>query len=178
MILAFDTSTAACTAALFDENGGCIGRADERIGRGHSERLMPMLAELLGGRAASRIIVGVGPGSFTGIRVGIAAAHGLAIGWGAELEGMSSLALIAAGAELARLDIPHDEAVLWMVLFAIATTAGIVVLEVLAIRSPGTAASRLTRIRSYVDNHRDSVINWAYLLGGLFLLYRALIGLF
>jgi len=99
MILAFDTSTAACTAALFDENGGCIGRADERIGRGHSERLMPMLAELLGGRAASRIIVGVGPGSFTGIRVGIAAAHGLAIGWGAELEGMSSLALIAAGAQ-------------------------------------------------------------------------------
>ena len=99
MILAFDTSTAACTAALFDENGGCIGRADERIGRGHSERLMPMLAELLGGRAASRIIVGAGPGSFTGIRVGIAAAHGLAIGWGAELEGMSSLALIAAGAQ-------------------------------------------------------------------------------
>jgi tRNA threonylcarbamoyladenosine biosynthesis protein TsaB len=99
MILAFDTSTAACTAALFDENGGCIARADERIGRGHSERLMPMLAELLGGGAASRIIVGVGPGSFTGIRVGIAAAHGLAIGWGAKLEGMSSLALLAAGAQ-------------------------------------------------------------------------------
>ena len=45
----------------------------------------------------SRILVGVGPGSFTGIRVGIAAAHGLAIGWGAEIAGMSSLALIAAG---------------------------------------------------------------------------------
>jgi threonine/homoserine/homoserine lactone efflux protein len=85
--------------------------------------------------------------------------------------------MIAAGAELARLDIPHDEAVLWMVLFAIATTAGIVVLEILAIRSPGTAASRLDRIRAYVDNHRDSVINWAYLFGGLFLVYRGLIGL-
>jgi tRNA threonylcarbamoyladenosine biosynthesis protein TsaB len=59
---------------------------------------VPMIAELMGGRAASHILVGVGPGSFTGIRVSIAAAHGLAIGWGAELAGMSSLALLAAGA--------------------------------------------------------------------------------
>ena len=99
MILAFDTSSAACTAALFDGAGHCIARRDERIGRGHSERLVPMLEELLGGRTADRILVGVGPGSFTGIRVGIAAAHGLAIGWGAELSGMSSLALLAAGAD-------------------------------------------------------------------------------
>jgi tRNA threonylcarbamoyladenosine biosynthesis protein TsaB len=98
MILAFDTSSAACTAALFDGSLECVSRSDEIIGRGHSERLVPMIAEMLGGRAADRIIVGVGPGSFTGIRVAIAAAHGLAIGWGAELLGMSSLALIAAGA--------------------------------------------------------------------------------
>src|SRR4051794_2234179 len=100
MILAFDTSTAACTAALFDGSGGCIARRDELIGRGHSERLVPMIAEMLKGRRAERILVGVGPGSFTGIRVGIAAAHGLAIGWDADLAGMSSLALLAAGAEL------------------------------------------------------------------------------
>jgi tRNA threonylcarbamoyladenosine biosynthesis protein TsaB len=98
MILAFDTSSAACTAALFD-GGQCVARKDELIGRGHSERLVPMIAELLDGRAPSRILVGVGPGSFTGIRVAIAAAHGLAIGWGSELYGMSSLALLAAGAE-------------------------------------------------------------------------------
>jgi tRNA threonylcarbamoyl adenosine modification protein YeaZ len=98
MLLALDTSTAACTAALFDGNGACVGRADEVIGRGHSERLVPMIAEMLNGRSADRILVGVGPGSFTGLRVGIAAAHGLAIGWDAELLGMSSLALIAAGA--------------------------------------------------------------------------------
>ena len=98
MILAFDTSTAACTAALFDGSGECVARSDELIGRGHSERLVPMIAELLDGRTAERILVGVGPGSFTGIRVGIAAAHGLAIGWDAELHGMSSLALLAAGA--------------------------------------------------------------------------------
>src|SRR5437870_5036617 len=98
MMLAFDTSSAACTAALFDGSGRCIARRDELIGRGHSERLVPMIAELLDGRSAERIIVGVGPGSFTGVRVGIAAAHGLAIGWGAELSGMSSLALLAAAA--------------------------------------------------------------------------------
>ena len=99
MILAFDTSTAACTAALFDGAGECLAHADEVIGRGHAERLVPMLDELLDGRKAERIIVGVGPGSFTGMRVGIAAAHGLAIGWGAELSGMMSLALIAASAD-------------------------------------------------------------------------------
>lgn len=98
MILAFDTSSAACTAALFDGDGSCLARRDELIGRGHAERLVPMIAELLDGRKADWVIVGVGPGSFTGIRVAVAAAHGLAIGWGAELAGMSSLALLAAGA--------------------------------------------------------------------------------
>ena len=97
MILAIDTSTAACTGALFDSNGTCVARRDEVIGRGHSERLVPMIAEMLEGRTADLILVGVGPGSFTGLRVGIAAAHGLAIGWGCEVRGMSSLALLAAG---------------------------------------------------------------------------------
>lgn len=97
MILAFDTSSAACTAALFDGEGECIAKRDELIGRGHSERLVPMIAELLDGRKASSVLVGVGPGSFTGIRVAIAAAHGMAIGWSAELKGMSSLALLASG---------------------------------------------------------------------------------
>jgi tRNA threonylcarbamoyl adenosine modification protein YeaZ len=101
MILAFDTSSAACTAALFDDAGTVVVARDDIIGRGHAERLVPMIAEMMttttDGRA-DRILVGVGPGSFTGIRVAIAAAHGLAIGWGAELDGFSSLALLAAGA--------------------------------------------------------------------------------
>src|SRR4051812_20808772 len=100
MLLAFDTSSAACTAALFDADGQCVALTDEVIGRGHAERLVPMIAELLRGRSADRILVGVGPGSFTGIRVAIAAAHGLAIGWAAELAGMSSLGLLAAGAAI------------------------------------------------------------------------------
>jgi tRNA threonylcarbamoyladenosine biosynthesis protein TsaB len=97
MLLAFDTSSAACTAALFDGEI-CVAQRDELIARGHAERLVPMIDELLEGRRADQLLVGVGPGSFTGIRVAIAAAHGLAIGWGAELVGMSSLALLAAGA--------------------------------------------------------------------------------
>ena len=98
MLLAFDTSSAACTVALFDEDGACVASRDELIGRGHAERLVPMIDQMMSGRRASRILVGVGPGSFTGIRVAIAAAHGLAIGWKAELKGVSSLALLAAGA--------------------------------------------------------------------------------
>ena len=99
MILAFDTSSAACTAALFNEAGECVAQRDEVIGRGHAERLVPMIAELMDGRSATDILVGVGPGSFTGIRVAIAAAHGLSIGWNARLYGLNSLALLAAGAQ-------------------------------------------------------------------------------
>lgn len=97
MILAFDTATPACTAALLSEDGAILGRADEVMERGHAERLMPMLERLLAGRRADAILVGCGPGSFTGLRVGIAAAHGLGIGWGVPLAGFSTLALIAAG---------------------------------------------------------------------------------
>jgi tRNA threonylcarbamoyl adenosine modification protein YeaZ len=98
MILAFDTSSAACTVALFDDAGTVVVAADDIIGRGHAERLVPMIGEVVDGRAATEILVGVGPGSFTGIRVAIAAAHGLAIGWRAKLAGISSLALLAAAA--------------------------------------------------------------------------------
>ena len=66
------------------------------VGRGHAERLLPMIAELLAGRRPDAILVDCGPGSFTGVRVGLAAAHGLAIGWRVPLAGYSSLALIAA----------------------------------------------------------------------------------
>ncbi len=98
MILAFDTSTAACTAALLEPDGTVIASRDEVIGRGHAERLVPMIDEMLDGHVPSRILVGVGPGSFTGLRVGIAAAHGMAIGWRVPLAGMNSLALLAATA--------------------------------------------------------------------------------
>lgn len=98
MILALDTSTAACTAALLERDGTVVASRDEVIGRGHAERLVPLIEEMLDGHVPAKILVGVGPGSFTGLRVGIAAAHGMAIGWSIPLSGMSSLALLAASA--------------------------------------------------------------------------------
>lgn len=98
MILALDTSTAACTAALLLPDGTIVASRDEVIGRGHAERLVPMIEEMLDGHVPNRLMVGVGPGSFTGLRVGIAAAHGMAIGWSIPVAGMNSLALLAATA--------------------------------------------------------------------------------
>lgn len=98
MILALDTATPVCTAALIAADGTVIARRDDQIGRGHAEHLMPMVADMIEGHVPSQILVGVGPGSFTGLRIGIAAAHGLAIGWDVPVHGVATLALIAAGA--------------------------------------------------------------------------------
>ncbi|MGY2732919.1 tRNA (adenosine(37)-N6)-threonylcarbamoyltransferase complex dimerization subunit type 1 TsaB [Sphingomonas sp. UYP23] len=95
--LVLETATAACSVALI-EHGVVIAQAHEVVGRGHAERLIPMIADLPGGGRADAILVDCGPGSFTGIRVGIAAARGLALGWGARLTGYTSLHLLAATA--------------------------------------------------------------------------------
>lgn len=96
MLLAIDSATAACSAALIAESGQLIEERHEIVGRGHAERLVPMIADLLRGRRPTALLVDCGPGSFTGVRVGLAAAHGLAIGWKLPLSGFSSLAAIAA----------------------------------------------------------------------------------
>ena len=95
--LVIDTATAACSVALLDGDR-VIARAHAVVGRGHAEKLVPMIADLPDGGRAERILVDCGPGSFTGIRVGIAAARGLAFGWGIGASGYSSLALVAAAA--------------------------------------------------------------------------------
>ena len=95
--LVIETSTTACSVALI-QAGAVVARTHDVVGRGHAERLIPMIADLPDGGRADRILVDCGPGSFTGVRVGIAAARGLALGWGAEIAGFSSLPLIAAAA--------------------------------------------------------------------------------
>lgn len=95
--LVIDTATAACSVALL-ENRQVVANAHVVVGRGHAERLVPMIAALPDGGRADDILVDVGPGSFTGIRVGIAAARALGLGWSVPVRGYSSLALIAAAA--------------------------------------------------------------------------------
>ncbi len=97
MLLVIDSATDACSVALLD-GSSLIAERHEVVGRGHAERLVPMIEALLENRRPSAILVDCGPGSFTGVRVGLAAAHGLAIGWKVPLGGYSSLAIVAAAA--------------------------------------------------------------------------------
>jgi len=99
LTLVVDSVSAACSAALIGADGDILGEAHEVVGRGHAERLVPMIGELLAGRTPDAVLVDCGPGSFTGLRVGLAAAQGLAIGWQVPLAGYSAPALLAVMAD-------------------------------------------------------------------------------
>ena len=101
ILLALDTSANLCSAALYDcDQGKILSSKSENIGRGHAERLMGLLAEVLGSadleyKDVSRIAAICGPGSFTGIRVGLATARGLALGLNIPVIGINALEAIA-----------------------------------------------------------------------------------
>ena len=100
LVLAFDTSAAHCAAALLSGDR-VLASAFEEMPRGQAERLMPMLAEVMAkAGCAWRDIdaygVGVGPGNFTGIRVSVAAARGLALGLGAPAIGITTFEIARA----------------------------------------------------------------------------------
>ncbi|HWI87280.1 MAG TPA: tRNA (adenosine(37)-N6)-threonylcarbamoyltransferase complex dimerization subunit type 1 TsaB [Sphingomonas sp.] len=105
--LVIETATAACSVALLDGDT-ILASAHEIVGRGHAERLVPMIGEVLTAAGLNRtdlILVDCGPGSFTGIRVGLAAARAFALAWQIEVAGYSALALIAATAEEERIGV-------------------------------------------------------------------------
>lgn len=101
-VLAIDTALAACSAAVLDTaNGGLVASESLPMVRGHAEALMPLLARVakasgLAFTELERIVVTTGPGSFTGLRVGIAAARGLGVATNIPVVGVTTLSAYAA----------------------------------------------------------------------------------
>ncbi|MGI4878695.1 MAG: tRNA (adenosine(37)-N6)-threonylcarbamoyltransferase complex dimerization subunit type 1 TsaB [Janthinobacterium lividum] len=96
MLLVIETAF-ALSVAMLDEDR-IVAEEHREVGRGHAEALMPAIATIVGSDHAriSGIVVDIGPGSFTGLRIGIAAARALGLAWGVPVTGVGSLALIAA----------------------------------------------------------------------------------
>lgn len=107
-LLALDAATAACSAAVWAD-GRIVARRHDALERGHAERLVPMVEAVMDEAcltygALDGVAATVGPGSFTGVRVGLATARALALAAGLPLVGVTTLAALAAavpGAERA-----------------------------------------------------------------------------
>jgi len=101
-VLAIDTALAACSAAVLDTAAGALLAAESQVmNRGHAEAIMPVIAKVMDEAGVDfpsldRIAVTVGPGSFTGLRVGISAARGLALAAGKPVVGLTTLSAFAA----------------------------------------------------------------------------------
>ena len=110
-VLAIDTALAACSAAVLDTSyGGIIASESLPMPRGHAEALMPLLARVMKESDMTfhdidRVAVTIGPGSFTGLRVGIAAARGIGLATGKPVVGVSTLCAYAAP----RRDADHND---------------------------------------------------------------------
>lgn len=100
LILAFDTTAAACSVALV-KDGAALTHIRELMDQGQAEILMPQIEEVMEKAgfaydALDRIAVTIGPGSFTGVRVGLSTARALGLAAGKPVIGINSLETIAA----------------------------------------------------------------------------------
>ena len=104
IVLALDTAGVDCAAAVYDSGSDSVmGEVTETIGRGHAEHLMHVVDGALAKAgvalsAIERVVVTVGPGSFTGIRIGVAAARGFALSLNVAAVGVTTLEVMAAAA--------------------------------------------------------------------------------
>jgi tRNA threonylcarbamoyladenosine biosynthesis protein TsaB len=162
LVLALDTAGPACAVAVARSGAAepaILARAEERIGRGHAERLMPMIESVLREASASfgdigRIVVTTGPGSFTGMRIGIAAARGLSLALDIPAVGIGSLDALAypvvranaEGTAVAILDARRGE------IYALAKNlaAGILTIEAASMRAEELAAKLASAARPLI----------------------------
>jgi tRNA threonylcarbamoyl adenosine modification protein YeaZ len=102
IVLALDTAGVDCAAALYDSGRDTVlGEASDMIGKGHAEHLMGIIDRVLEQAdmklaMTERVAVTIGPGSFTGIRVGVAAARGFALALNIPAVGITTLETMAA----------------------------------------------------------------------------------
>jgi tRNA threonylcarbamoyladenosine biosynthesis protein TsaB len=102
LILAIDTALDACAAGVLDTDAGkLIAQESEVMKRGHAEALMPLIARVMKASGIAfagldRIAVTTGPGSFTGLRVGLSAARGIALAANRPVVGLTTLSAYAA----------------------------------------------------------------------------------
>jgi tRNA threonylcarbamoyladenosine biosynthesis protein TsaB len=102
LILAIDTALDACSAAVLDTDASkIVAQESQPMKRGHAEALMPLIARVMKASSVAfasldRIAVTTGPGSFTGLRVGLSAARGIALAAGKPVVGLTTLTAYAA----------------------------------------------------------------------------------
>ena len=102
LILAIDTALDACAAAVLDTGSGrLVAQESQSMKRGHAEALMPLIGRVvvesgIGFAGLDRIAVTTGPGSFTGLRVGLSAARGIALAANKRVVGITTLTAFAA----------------------------------------------------------------------------------
>jgi tRNA threonylcarbamoyladenosine biosynthesis protein TsaB len=123
LILAIDTALDACSAGVLDSNAGVmIAQESQAMKRGHAEALMPLIGRVMKASGISfaeldRVAVTTGPGSFTGLRVGLSAARGIALAADKPVVGLTTLTAYAAPVVsqnsqqpvIAAIDARHDQ---------------------------------------------------------------------